>query len=76
MTLILVKHRKNRRLIYTKTFKNRVENEELELIFDLKVGLVFWFEVFVGASVLVEDPFSGVTHYRILGFVSAFKYII
>ena len=45
----------------------------LKLIFDLKMRLVLWFEVFVGTPVLVEDARRCVAHNRILSFVRAFK---
>lgn len=45
----------------------------LKLIFDPKMRLVLWFEVFVGTPVLVEDAWRCVTHNGILSFVRAFK---
>ncbi len=47
-----------------------------KFIFNGEIRLVFRFEVYIGAAVLIENTSVGVSHDGVLCFVCAFEYLL
>lgn len=47
-----------------------------KFIFNGEIRLVFRFEVYIGAAVLIENTSAGVSHDGVLCFVCAFEYLL